>query len=111
MTVVRITEEKASNGKYFVEAYHNHAEVLTEDQKKGTIVAKSFPTQPRNPGYISRLTADTEGNLEWLEIKTKTPAQEQLVKLITKGKLTLSDIEDEDERNEIEKLLNNIDSE
>lgn len=96
MTVVRKSNDKTTDGRYFVEAYHQRAEVLNEDQREGTIEVSSIPAKPERAGYTYRLVIDDANNLDWMEFKKDTPELEELVKLVSKGEITLEQLEDEE---------------
>ena len=99
MTIVRLSSTLEDNGKYRVEAYHEHAEVLTEEQKQGTIeIPNGIPARPKNipAGHNMTLTADSEGNIEWYIYEDHSkPEIDMLVKLVKNEKISLEDIEDE----------------
>lgn len=101
MTVVRVSNETVEDGRRIVGSYHQKAEKLTEQQRKGAIEVSEIPPRPQKPGYKYRLVIDEEHNLGWLEVKVDTPEKELLMRMVQQGKLTLEDLDDEEIRQEI----------
>lgn len=94
-------KRKVSDGRWIVESYHQKAEVLTEDQRKGTIEVSEIPPKPEKPGYKYRLVIDDSDQLGWFEVKVDTPEKELLMRLVQQGKLSVDDLDDDEVKQEI----------
>jgi hypothetical protein len=95
MIVVRKTKEKVADGRWVVSSYHQKAEVLTKEQRKGTIEVSEIPPKPKKPGYRYQLVIDDVDQLDWFEVKVDTHEKTQLIRLIEQGKISLEDLDDE----------------
>lgn len=105
MIVVRKLSEKVEDGRWVVESYHQKAEILTKEQRKGSIEVAEIPPKPEKPGYKYRLVIDDDNNLDWFEIKVDTPEKELLMRMVSQGKISLDDIDDEEVKTELQERV------